>query len=380
MKKLYLVATVLLLLLLLAVSCSPPPAQAPAPSTTVPGPVSRPTSNLSPPTSQDAAWAKVIEAAKKEGKVTLYSFNFTGDVGTNIARAFQQRYGISMDIITGRGAEFLERLKVEYRIGQVLADFMEGSQTHMINVKRAGQSVSMADIPVFQEKDVWVMDPFVLDPDRHVISYTYSVRSPFINTDMVKSADEPHAWKDLLDPRWKGKMVIGDPVLSSTPYLNFIPLLNQKILDVEYMRALGRQDMRFVTGDRQVGEALSRKEVPLTPVGTSLVIADFAREGVPVKPLDMEEGIIVGTVGAVVLAKSPHPNAGKLFMNWLMSEEGQNTVSQAKATPPIRKGVPDGSPPSVRMKVKKLIPTSTEDAEDAAIKFSDKFLVPLWKK
>ncbi|MBI4289684.1 MAG: extracellular solute-binding protein [Chloroflexi bacterium] len=378
MKKLPLAATVFSVVLLLAAACSPTPAPVPAPATPQPQAAPRqPTQAVSP---ADAAWQKVIEAARKEGKVTLYSFNFTGDIGVAIARAFKERYGITVDIVTGRGAEFLERLKVEYRIGQVMADFTEGSQTHMINIKRAGQSVSVADLPAFQEGNVWEMDPFVLDPERHVISYTYSVRSPFVHTDLVKPADEPRSWKDLLDPRWKGKMVIGDPVLSSTPYLNFIPLLNQKALDVEYMRALGRQEMRFVTGDRQVGEVLSRKEMPMTPVGTSLVIADFAREGVPVKPLDMAEGLVVGTVGAVVLAKSPHPNAGKLFMNWLMSAEGQNVVSQAKATPPIRKGVPDGSPPSVRVKAKKFIPTSTEDAEDAATKFSDKFLVPLWKK
>ncbi|MEK7875956.1 MAG: hypothetical protein AAB325_07200, partial [Pseudomonadota bacterium] len=68
-----------------------------------------------------------MEAAKKEGKVNAYSFTWVGDIGLAVAKAFKEKYGITLGIMTGRGAEFAERIKTERRLGQQVADMTEGS-------------------------------------------------------------------------------------------------------------------------------------------------------------------------------------------------------------------------------------------------------------
>ena len=65
----------------------------------------------------------------------MYSFNLVGDVGVSVTKAFKERYGITLDLITGRGAEFVERLKTERRMGRVVADAADGSALHLVIMK-----------------------------------------------------------------------------------------------------------------------------------------------------------------------------------------------------------------------------------------------------
>ncbi|MBF8265567.1 MAG: iron ABC transporter substrate-binding protein, partial [Dehalococcoidia bacterium] len=123
-----LIGTILLAWVLLA-SCSPGDSAVSTPVVTpaaLAKSTSSPTSsNLPPPTSQDAAWDKIIEAAKKEGRVSVYSFNMTGDAGLAVTRAFEAKYGVKLDIITGGGAALAERIKTEKRMGTIVADVMD---------------------------------------------------------------------------------------------------------------------------------------------------------------------------------------------------------------------------------------------------------------
>ncbi|MDO8637059.1 MAG: hypothetical protein Q7R34_12655, partial [Dehalococcoidia bacterium] len=97
MKRWFISLSIIILILLVA--CTPQAAPVPsAPAPAAPAPVSVPTSNLSPPTSQDAAWAKIVEAGQKEGQVNVYTWGWTGDVGLSIASAFEKRYGIKLNM------------------------------------------------------------------------------------------------------------------------------------------------------------------------------------------------------------------------------------------------------------------------------------------
>ena len=129
MKKLLAsgVIAVIMSAVLLA-SCAPKAAEVPA--------AARPAATAAAPTPvanvEDVAWAKVVEAAKREGTLSIYSITLTGDVGIATARAFKDRYGVTVDVVSGRGAAFIERLKTEMRIGQVVGDVMESSTQHTL--------------------------------------------------------------------------------------------------------------------------------------------------------------------------------------------------------------------------------------------------------
>ncbi len=377
--RLAIVAFVLVFLTIAACKPATTPAPVTAPQATSPAPVTGP--GTAPAISaDDAAWQKVIEAAKKEGSATLYSFNFVGDVGLAVSRAFKEKYGINLDIITGRGAEQLERLKAERRTGKMTGDFMEGSRVHNANVKKEGLTVSLADLPVFKEKEAWLVDPFVLDDTKNLVSFNIFVYAPFVNNNLVKKGEEPKSYKDLLDPKWKGKMVLPDPNVSAASYETFMSFLSLKILDNDYLKALGNQQLAFTLGDDDSIQKITRGEYSISIRTAPPVVANYILQGAPIRAVPMAEGHIGSALVALVVKDGPHPNAAKLFTNWLLSQEGQTVFGKAKGANTIRKDVTDFLPEPARVPNVKVIMPTEKDTDDMAQLFKDKFLVNLWKK
>lgn len=358
-----------------------------APQTIAPAPAPRAQPAAAPPSApakgasiQDTGFQKLVEAARKEGSVTLYSYNFVGDTGIAMQRGFKERYGINVDIITGRGAEFTERLRTESRTGNKVGDFTEGSPAHLINIKNLGLTVSLRDLPVFQEKDVWKMDPAFLDKDAHVLAAYPMYMQPFLNTRLVKPEDEPKSWFDLLQPKWKGKILFNDPVVSSSAYLIFQPLIKAGALTEDYLEKLGAQDMLFVTGAPQGLERLSRGEAPIYIGTQAALFSNAVREGAPLKVFDLKEGMAGQAIPMAVIKDTPHPNAARLFANWWLSQEGQALYARVKGAPTIRKDVQAGLPPAIDMDPAKAFYSTSADADLQGKMFQDKVWVPQLKR
>ncbi|MBI4286989.1 MAG: extracellular solute-binding protein [Chloroflexi bacterium] len=374
------VLSAMFLVLVAAVACAPTAAPAPAPATQPQATTTPAPAKAAPVAVVDPAMAKLVDAAQKEGSVNLYSYNFVGDTAIAMQRGFQDRYGIKVDIVTGRGAEFTERLRTEARIGNRVGDFTEGSPAHLINIKNLGLSVSLKDLPVLQEKDVWKMSPDFLDKDAHVLAAYPMYMQPFLNTRLVKPGDEPRSWLDLLQPKWKGKILFNDPVVSSSAYLIFHPLIKAGALKEDYLEKLGAQDLLFVTGAPQALERLSRSEAPLYVGTQAALFSNAAREGAPVKVFDLNEGMAGQAIPMVVIKDGPHKNAAKLFANWWLSKEGQSIYARVKGAPTIRKDVTAGLPPPVDLDPAKPIFSTSEDADIQGKMFAEKAWVPLLKK
>lgn len=368
------------LALLLAVACAPSstPAQLPAPEPkATPALTAPPSPSLSP---EEAAWQKTVEAAKKEREVNIYSFNFTGDRGLAIAKAFENRYGIKLNIITGRGAEFVERLKTEKRMGQMVADATEGAVPNLLNAKGTGVTISVPDLPVLQEKGVWIVEPKANDAEGHILAASQIVYSPWINTRLLKPEQAPKSYYDLLKPEWTGKIISHDPVLSSAPYNWLVTLVNAKILDWEYVRAFGQQKLRLEAGGVQAAQVLSRGELPLIMMNTDTNGASFVKEGAPIKAISMQEGNVAQVLGMAVIKDSPHPNTAKVLANWLLTEEGQSVWGRAQSIAMVRKGVPDFRPADAQAPPTRLVVTTSQDLEDQARLIRESFIANLWKK
>ncbi|MBI4288086.1 MAG: extracellular solute-binding protein [Chloroflexi bacterium] len=363
-------------------ACAPKQAAGPASApAAVPAPAASPSIAGKPAvqTPEDEAWAKVIAAARKEGLVTIYSYNFVGDVGIAVSKAFEQKYGIRADIVTGRGAEFLERVKTEQRVKQQYGDFTEGSQVHLMNMKKSGITVSSRDIPSLREKDVWRANPLAYDTDGHLLGYYFSYYGPFVNTNMTKPADEPKAWKDLLDPKYKGKIIMNDVRVSGQAYTVFVPLLNRGILTMDYIRELGKQNMLMNPNVPDAARMLARGEGTIFAVGSTVTLGPMVAEGAPLKPVPMQDGIVGTNVTASVLKGGPHPNAAMLFMNWLLSKEGQDVAARSKNALSVRNDVPDYSPQGIRMNPPKVVIMDAKDDDDMSTMFRDKAFLEFWK-
>lgn len=376
----YLVAAGFVMSLL--AGCAPGVQPAPAPQQPAPQAAPVAPAPAASMTAEDAAWAKVVEAAKKEGKLTIYSYNFVGDIGLAMSEGFKNKYGIPVDIVTGRGAEFLERLKTEKRVGQVVGDMTDGSALHLKNMKLEGLTVSVADeLPVLREKGVWVADIFGIDPqDKHVAAFNFSVYTPWINTNLVKPGEEPKVWKDYLDPKWKGKMVLTDLLVSGGAYQYFIPALREKVIDEAFLKALTTQDVRFSNALPDEGGILARGERALSIRGVDVVFARFAAEGAPIKAIALKDGTILSAVTTAALKGSAHPNAAKVFMNWFLSQEGQTVYGKAASLASVRKDVTNFLPQAARVTPERPIILTNDYNEEATQLFREKWLSKLWGK
>lgn len=374
------VPTIGLALLFILVACSS--AASPAPTTTPqPGaPSSAPTPSSAALSPEDAAWAKVVEAAKKEGTLTIYSFNLVGDIGTAVSRAFKDKYGISPDIITGRGAEFLERLKTERRIGKLLADVNDGSSAFVKSMIKEGLTVSVAkELPVLREKGVWRVDPFSADPvDRHAAAMNFTIWSPWINVKQVKAGEEPRVWKDLLAPKWKGMMMLTDPTTSPGAQQYFVPLIREKVIDEDFLKAIYRQDIKIAGTLPDEGLTLSRGERVLSIRGSDSTYPRFVTEGAPIKAIDLEDGVIVTANPLLVALDGPHPNAAKLYYNWFLSKEGLRVWAGAASVASIRNDIGDFRPEAAQVSPRKPILLTDEDNETATRLFRERWLDKLW--
>lgn len=377
MRKLWFLGLITLAIGLLLVGCAPVATPAPAMPQAPTSPAASEAARAVSP--EEVSWAKVVVEAKKEGKLTWYGTVLSA-VHLPVTRAFEDRYGIKVDVLGGRGAEWLERLRTEKRMGQIVGDITEGSSSHTESMRQAGILASSADIPVFQEQGVWNQEPWVLDQERKYFKYNLFYLGPHINTKLVspEEAAKLKSWHDFLDPRWKGRMSLVDPILSvSSNY--FIMYLKLGLLDQEFLRALGRQQIKFSVSPTDDAAKLARGEIDVALMGSGNSMPSFINEGAPIKALDMKEGVVTGGSVFAAINNSPHPNAAKVFLNWIFSKEGQTLVSQALLNKPVRKGAPDFTPEPLKVEHKNPVEITTERNEWIAQAFQEKQLIPFLK-
>ena len=304
---------VLLLLIIMGISCTPkagngPQAQVPPVATLAPTLPSAPAS-LTP---EDVAWNKVVEAAKKEGPLVIYTFSFTGDTGTAITQAIKKRHGITVEFISGRSPAVVERLRTEYRTNQVVASLAEGAGPRMMLLKEWGFTDSLRELPVLRDKQVWRGDILLYDNDASLLVHTLAIFTIATNTNLVKPQEEPRSWLDLLEPKWKGKLLTSDPVQDMQTYQLYVMMTNQKILTPDYFDKLARQELLFIMGGpADTGRALARGEAHIAVPGISSAAIPVIQAGGPMKLLTPKEGFAISATPFVFLKNAPQPNSAK---------------------------------------------------------------------
>ncbi|MBF8265719.1 MAG: Ferric transporter ATP-binding subunit [Dehalococcoidia bacterium] len=364
-KRFHLIWPVVLLVLL--VSCTPKATPVPTPAaTTAPpfAPVSVPTSNISPLTSQNAAWAKVIEAAKKEGRLVIYGDTVFANAGREMTAAFNAQYGIPVDVLVLAGRQTLEKIKVEQAIRQPVVDVAQTGVTTGTEIVLSGLAESPVSVlPELRDRSVFYLDP-VYGPQEQIIGIGVTCLGILINTNLVKPG-EIKSWYDVLDPKWKGKMIMADPRGTGTGLNIFSTLTYHKVLDYDYFRKLAEQKPALWGGSsREMELMVGRGEYPvLFGIGSS--VEPLIMEGAPLKLVDPVEGSTAQFEQLTMIKGAPHPNAAKLFINWLLSKEGQTVYNKTVSRLPLRKDLPDYTAEKLKRTYSKLWNRTWEAAEQS---------------
>ena len=369
-NKCYLASLAFLLIALGACAPSAVSIQSPTPAAPTP-PQASLTSAATVTSAEDVAWAKVVAAAKKEGKLIRYGGALTGDWGNSLDQGFEQRYGIKVETIAGRGVEFVERLKTEKRMGQMVADMWDGSSLFGLTIKKDGVMARAPDLPVFKEQDVFRFDLFILDPEKTLVLLPCNVTGWAVNTKLVKPEDEPASYSDALRPQWTGKIAFPDPKLVSSPYMTLLPLMNKGLVGKDYIDRLGKQKLSLFRGSLEVARAVATGEYPLG-LATDSFLAQFATEGAPVKALSMKEGTMGSCNLMARIDGGRNPNAAALYMNYVLTQEGQERYAVGRKAIPLRKDVPSHQPAALQ--VTGVRPITAEELNEA----QDVFIKGLW--
>ena len=291
-----------------------------------------------------AQWEKTVDGAKKEGKLSLYIYDGE-DVLATVARLFQKKYP-EIDIVTtpGRGNTLAPRIMAERRAGKYLVDvYMAGVTTAYDVFYRAKilDSVRAALIlpEVTDESKWWSGQHQYVDPEkRYIFVYVGNVNQYIsYNTKFVQPGEIRSYW-DFLHPKWKGRILSRDPKISGSQRIGLRMIYYSPELGAEFIRRLyGETDITITQEMRQATDWLGAGKFAICFFCSEIPKAKM--QGVPVDEFDSAQwkevrAISTGNQGSVVLlTQQPHPNAARLFVNWLLSREGQIAFQRTANTP-----------------------------------------------
>lgn len=283
--------------------------------------------------SKSAEWDKTVDAGRKEGKIVA-SIPPSAELRKLMELSFTRQYGISVEFIPARGSSVIQRMVNEAKAGVRYFDLHIGG-TESVVTGMLPENILDAVDPYFvlpevkDPKQWWGGHLWADNAKRYLYVFVaYQTVSLWTNPNEYKPA-EFSSFDDLLNPKLRDRIGISDPRTPGSGSSMWSYMLYIK--GEEYLKRLVAQKL-FVTRDlRLLAENLAKGKIAVTTgIGYSEFLP-FIKANLPVLPLPMpKEGLYVsgGYGHLTVLKNPPHPNAAKVFVNWLLSRDGQEVFTR----------------------------------------------------
>lgn len=298
----------------------------------------------------ETRWEKVLADAKKEGIVSNYTL-WRPEVKNELVRAFKEKYGINLEFTSfGRGAELLAKVQAEKRAGIYAVDvFGAGATTLLASMKPVGVLGSIKPaliLPEVIEPKYWRGNEIaIVDKDSTTFALIGTViRTVVYNTDLVKEGEITSYW-DLLKPQYKGKITLNDPTVTGSGNAVIYHVLynlwgEQKTAEF-LKRLIIEQDVVIQRDNRIHMETVAKGKYAIALGPLPDLIAEFLDVKAPIKiALVEEDNRLTSAAGALgVPTQFAHPNAALVFINWILSKEGQTVFSKVWGNPSMRSDV-----------------------------------------
>jgi ABC-type Fe3+ transport system substrate-binding protein len=292
----------------------------------------------------------LYEAAKKEGQVTWYTTLIVKQAVRPIVAAFQKKYpGIKVRYSRANSSGTAIKILSEGKAGRVQGDIFDGT-----TVAEPLKDAKLVEKWMPAGAKNYPND--YKDPDGYWAATHLYFLTPGVNTSIVKLADAPKKFEDLLDPKWKGKM--GWAGTSSTSgaagFIGNVLITMGEKRGMEYLRKFAKQNIISIGASaRKVLDQSVAGEFPIALQIFNHHTVISARKGAPVTWIKMEP--VTAVISAIGLIKgAPHPNAGKLLIEYILSEDGQKVLQKANylpALPSVPAKVPELKPQEGKFKV-----------------------------
>jgi iron(III) transport system substrate-binding protein len=270
--------------------------------------------------------AALIQAAVKEGSVNWYTAMDLLAAET-LSKAFEAKYpGIQVKVERSGSERVFQRIAQETSSKIAACDIVNSADAaHAIAWKKEGWLA-----PYMPEDVAKHYAPGTFDPDGHYITHRVHLSAIAYNTTLVKPEDAPKSFADLLDPKWTGRMVKGNPNYSGTIMTATFQMARD--LGWEYFE---KQVQSSTDPPKKI--ALGERAVMVD--GGHYNVLQAKEKGAPLELVYPAEGCPYVSNPAGVFKSAPHPNAARLMHNWMHSAEGQNVMFATSACYSMHQGI-----------------------------------------
>jgi len=312
---------------------------------------------------QDAA---LIQAAKKEGKAVWYT-SLALPSSTAIAHYFEKKYpGISVEVHRTGSQRVLQRVMQEATAGIKNVD--------LIHTSDAGHFELLKDKNMLMKYTPQAVSSFP-EGFKDKAGYYYGMRATLsviaYNPKSIAEKDAPKTWKDLLNSKWSGKEVSAHPGYSGIIMTHVLALVN--VYGWDYFRDLAKNKLHLVQSANDPAGVVASGERPVGVNGAEYFYYKTLKQGNPIKIVYPKEGVPL-VVSPVAIAKdAPHPNAAKLFMEFIFAKEQQQLLADKEG---LYTGHPDVTYPADKPKLKdlKLLTADADELEKRNAEIKKRFV------
>jgi iron(III) transport system substrate-binding protein len=261
---------------------------------------------------------KLVDAAKKEGSVSLYTSASTGPSNA-IAEAFKKTYGVNVSVYRAGSADVATRVQAEESAGRTQAD--------TLIIEEPALSLLVPYLAAYDSPERAAIDAVYKAPQSTLIRM-YMAQLGW-NSGAVKDG-APADWKDLLDPKWKGRFGSLDPHVTATTLA--WQVLVEKLYGPSFLQQFGANQPKLYASTNAMSQAIVSGEIDMG-ITNSFGVIQMADTGAPMTGVIPKNTVLFGG-NVAVFTKAPHPNAARLFVDFACSAEGQSIINVAGATIP----------------------------------------------
>jgi iron(III) transport system substrate-binding protein len=296
-----------------------------------------------------------LEAARKEGKVVWYT-SLALPSAEKVAKLFEDAHsGIKVEVHRTGSQRVLQRLMQELQANIKNADVVHTSDAgHFVLLKE--KKLLLRHVPPGVDK----FPAGFRDADGYYFGLRATVNVIAYNTKLVPAAEAPKTWKDLLDPRWRGKLVTAHPGYSGVVATHVLALVHMHGWD--YFKQLAQSKVMIVQSAVDPAGVVASGERQVAVNGGDYTFYQTKKKGAPIEIVYPKEGVPLVVSPTAITAFAPHPHAAKLFTDFTFTREVQQIMADSEG---LYTGHPEVKYPADKPKLSelKLLQVDPEELE-----------------
>jgi len=264
--------------------------------------------------------------AQKETRAVIYtSLNLKDSVP--IVQAFEKKYGVKIELWRSSSEKVLQRALTEARAGRFAVDGFELNGPEMEALYREGL------LEEFHSPQIANIPPQAIPKHRHYVADRLNFFTIAYNTKLVKPNEVPNSYQDLLDPRWAGRLGLE---ASEVDWFGSLVKAMGEAKGLEFFRKLALQKPQVRTGHTLLAGLIASGEIPLAASAYNHSVEQLLRSGAPIKWKALPPTF--GRPNGVAVAKrAERPHAALLFLDFMLSLEGQRLIKEHNRVPASQK-------------------------------------------